>query len=325
MAWLKEYGVSVEARDDFWGYAALHWAVRMRKFDAMEWLLEQGADIEAGNPHGETPLFMAAMNGFIDCMDWLVRHGADINRRDGYGTTPMVTAVMRQNGAAARWLKEKGASIRVASEDGRTLFHYAADFTDFRDHSELGAPVRGNPMADRYFDILDWLKSEGLDVDVRDDDGYTPLHLAAANGDIVAMQWLKENGADLNLGDNDGQTPVLCAADISGIPGATVDEYLFAETGSPAPRAVAYIGPSVANMRAGLRWLEANGASATIVHPDGNTLMHAAARAGNLGGLNWLKWKGVDVNAKNMAGETPWDVAKDDATRKWLEDNGGHS
>lgn len=54
---------------------------------------------------------------------------------------------------------------------------------------------------------------------------------------IVSMEWPKENDADLNPSDNDWHTPILRAADISGIPGATVDEHPFAETGASAPRA----------------------------------------------------------------------------------------
>ena len=49
--------------------------------------------------------------------------------------------------------------------------------------------------------------SDGVDPNVRDNDGATPLHYAARAGSLGAIGALLEAGADRNTRDNDGNTP----------------------------------------------------------------------------------------------------------------------
>src|SRR3990167_3184411 len=62
------------------------------------------------------------------------------------------------------------------------------------------------------------LKEEGIDVNLQDEDGYSPLHLAAMNGHKecvgMIMQFEEEKGieVDLSLKDKDGRTPLHWAA-----------------------------------------------------------------------------------------------------------------
>lgn len=51
-----------------------------------------------------------------------------------------------------------------------------------------------------------------LDVDVRDAEGASPLHLAAAAGHLEAVDFLCEAGADVNASDGAGQACVWRAA-----------------------------------------------------------------------------------------------------------------
>jgi len=48
----------------------------------------------------------------------------------------------------------------------------------------------------------------GVDPNVQDDDGDTPLHLAAWNGYLTIVKFLLEHGADPNIQDDDGDTPL---------------------------------------------------------------------------------------------------------------------
>ena len=61
-------------------------------------------------------------------------------------------------------------------------------------------------MKDNVDDIKASL-SDGIDPNVRDNDGATPLHYAARAGSLRAIGALLEAGADRNTRDNDGNTP----------------------------------------------------------------------------------------------------------------------
>ncbi len=60
--------------------------------------------------------------------------------------------------------------------------------------------------------IIELLIKQGLDVDSVNDDGQTPLHIAAYYGCGIGVELLVENGADINAKDKWGKTPLHNAA-----------------------------------------------------------------------------------------------------------------
>lgn len=49
-----------------------------------EILLQHGANVNAKNDYGKTPLHEAAEEGDIDTVELLLRYGADVNTRDNF-------------------------------------------------------------------------------------------------------------------------------------------------------------------------------------------------------------------------------------------------
>jgi len=81
---LHERGANLNARER-WGETPLHFAARCNNRPVAEVLLELGADVDARNHAGRTPAHMAASEGHADMLELLIKHGADIYARDDQG------------------------------------------------------------------------------------------------------------------------------------------------------------------------------------------------------------------------------------------------
>ncbi len=91
--------------------------------------LEQGADINARNENGSTPLLLAVSNGNVNIAELLITQGADINARNSDGNTPLRLALDSQNidWSIVESLIEKGADINTQNSDGNTPLRLALD------------------------------------------------------------------------------------------------------------------------------------------------------------------------------------------------------
>jgi ankyrin repeat protein len=103
---------------------ALTYAARNGRVEAMEILIERGAEIDA-EPYNGTALHWAVARKQVEAAAWLLDHGADINRRAGFGGTRGVTplhiaAAWGGSPDCARLLIERGADLTIkdAEHDG---------------------------------------------------------------------------------------------------------------------------------------------------------------------------------------------------------------
>jgi ankyrin repeat protein len=114
-------------------------------------------------------------------------------------TMPLANAILSGNIEEVRRHLEAGVDPNqpIPEKDGYPL-HFAA-------HS--------------YAKLIQLLIEHGADVNVRDGDGKTPLHIAAIIPYVEGMQVLIEHGADVNAVDNAGRTPLSNA--LQGTPAAS--------------------------------------------------------------------------------------------------------
>lgn len=88
-------------------------------------------------------------------------------------------------------------------------------------NNELKAAAIHSAAAGKYEKIVKMLLAHGADPNVREEGGFTPLHVAAQSGDIETIHTLLLGGADLTIKSSDGKTPMDISMD-SGHEKATV-------------------------------------------------------------------------------------------------------
>ena len=171
-------------------------AVVANDYAAVAGLLNGGANPNAKDERGETPLHKAALANAIAMVTLLVSRGADPNASDALGETPLHTAVYAGAGQAVRALLGGGARIEDATHRGNTALHYAARFPDGADDPST----------------LVTLLEYGADFQARNSNGRTPLHRAVLDGGYRKVMALLDGGADPGDTDFNGGTPLHLAA-----------------------------------------------------------------------------------------------------------------
>lgn len=90
-------------------------ASRKGDLAAVKELVERGALLETTTPYGQTPLYLAAMNGREEVVRFLLDKGANVDVRDTFYKEPILSFVLgRKHYGVARLLLSKG----TASADG---------------------------------------------------------------------------------------------------------------------------------------------------------------------------------------------------------------
>mmetsp|Transcript_11638 Transcript_11638/g.32711 ORF Transcript_11638/g.32711 Transcript_11638/m.32711 type:complete len:144 (+) Transcript_11638:29-460(+) len=86
--------------------------------------LERGADVNASNWSGWTPLLRAAVKGNVKVVKLLVASGADLEAKDSAGETSLMLATSRRHVQVVEFLLRRGASIETKSNSGLTAVEF---------------------------------------------------------------------------------------------------------------------------------------------------------------------------------------------------------
>ena len=180
----------VKARDEA-NSTPLHHAVGFAPMDVVTLLLDAGADINAKNRRGATPLHWAIHDEAK--VRLLIARGAQVNVRQVEGRSPLFQAAsMGTANPVVRFLLDHGADASIATANGQTPL--------------MAASVRGDVETMRAF------IERKVDVNARNGAGETALLLAATNGSPQAVRLLLENGADARIRTKRNETALGDAA-----------------------------------------------------------------------------------------------------------------
>ncbi len=203
---LAEAGTDVKASSKN-GKTALHTAAgRAGASAAVRVLLDSGAEPDAADSLGGTPLLAAAVADDMRSVGMLLEAGADAARGDMAGYTPLHYAAGHGNLAMVKVLLAQGVAV-----DARTVFGGAVKHGDLA-LKQLTPLMLAAPKADAA--VLQALLDVGADVNAQDVRGMTPLMLAIASDHRHprAVKTLLAAGADAQMADQNGDTAMDWAA-----------------------------------------------------------------------------------------------------------------
>lgn len=128
----------IDANAEYQEVTALHVATGEHMTDIVRVLLEHGADPNLRQAAGASALHIAAStaDGMV-LAQMLVDRGADVNAKDKKGRTPLIAAASTGQLDIVQLLLDKGAEVNAQSKDGATALHAAVLFG----HKEIVATL----------------------------------------------------------------------------------------------------------------------------------------------------------------------------------------
>ncbi len=155
-------GVGGNTADKF----LLYHLATANKGDIVSVFVSDGADINAGDGEGQTPLHRAAFADATLALTLLLSAGANSDARENAGGTPLHIAAAGGRTLAVSVLLSAGADVNATTNIGETPLHIAAS---------LG-----------HIPAIGVLLSAGASVNAADGEGYTPLDRALAENRTAA-------------------------------------------------------------------------------------------------------------------------------------------
>ena len=199
----------------------------------LRWCKERGFDVdspgfsfEKPNKNGKTPLHVAVWLEELEIVKEIVNHVKSLETQDNDKATALLLACSTKNRDTTSVLLKKGAKVGVQNIYGNTPLHRAqskrggtqvarllldSDHIDINQKNaddktalHLACEMGNEPMVDLLLEC-------GADRNCQDCAGYTPLHAAIISRCVAIVKKLLEQGANTAIKDNSGRDAVMTA------------------------------------------------------------------------------------------------------------------
>ena len=191
MAQWELSGKNLRLRNAIDDKGLLHDAIKSRDIPSVKFFLEFGANVNARDQNGDSPIYHAVCLGYNKIAELLIQKGANVNEGHHYhmNQSLLLSATVKSDLKMAEILLQNGADPNAADVLGQTPLL-------------VGAQHAGTSPK-----VVELLLQHGANVDARNKYGNTPLHYAAQHGRIKVAELLLKYGAKKDLKNQKGRTP----------------------------------------------------------------------------------------------------------------------
>jgi len=204
------------------GFTPLYYTVKNNNLKLAKFLINEGVNVNEKNIIEDTPLHYAFSDNIeLDIIEFLIKEGADINAKNRNGNTPLDLAKHGKYKNIVEILKDEQTinKLFLVCEKG-TLDTVKSIISELKQKginiiniikNELGNSLLHWACFNKQPTIVDWLIKNKIDIDIRNNNKETPLHVVCSLGYLKMAELLLTNRANVNAEDQFGNTPLHLA------------------------------------------------------------------------------------------------------------------
>lgn len=279
----------INQRDnEFLDNQPIHFAVIYGQNEILEYLISQGADVDAEN-NNTNPLFLSIYSENLEICKLLIKNKCNVNCSDNTYPSPLFPALLFENYSIFKYLLINGVNVNTKIENtnsrltvGWTILHMASE--------------KGNS------ELVELLLSKGANIEAKDLYGKTPLFYAF-NKDILRNFISK--GVDVNVRDNNNNAVIF---EIAGMLDKDTMKYCLSKGINPDIKDKE--GNSLLQFMALygekdiVKLLVSKGADVHSVNNNNTAVIHSAVLSGKVDIVRFLVNKGADLTIEDKNGNT---------------------
>ncbi len=213
----------------------IFWAAYKNNVEIMKHLLANNARMDVKDSHQFSPLTFAANAGQTnkEIYELCIKNGIDIKTDvDEHGANALLLVLPSLKDLSfVEYLSTKGLSLQSVDHNGNGAFNYAAKKGNktilellikkgipYKNLNKKGGnaillATQGSRAGYNSLEFFKYLESLGINPNITNKDGKTPLHnLARGNKDIATFNYFLNKGVNPNQVDENGNTPLLITA-----------------------------------------------------------------------------------------------------------------
>lgn len=162
--------------------------------------------------NGDTALHYAAWRGKLESIKYLCEHGADVNATNNRGETPLDNAVDDNTIDVVKYFvleqQAKAGKTKVLGCDNTIKEILGATIENVNNGDNHGFTLLHKAVLTEKIIFIKYLWELGCNVNAQNVFGITPLHLAAGHLNSCITNFLLQHGAIYNICNNDNKTPM---------------------------------------------------------------------------------------------------------------------